>query len=129
MYAKALPNQDFLFLFASAGLGWLDQLYARCWTIEQCFQSLNGRGFNLEVTHLRCRHKLRKLVALASQASACCRSVGRQVDRKWKPIARKNHGCRATSLSRYSLPILRQLTRPTTSFHEPVARLVERLVD
>ena len=129
VYVKVLPNQDFLFLFAAAGLGWLDQLYARRWTIEQGFQNLKGRGFNLEATHWRCRHKLRKLVVLVSLAYACCRSVGLPVDRKLKSIARKNHGYRATSLSRHGLHILLQLTHPTTSFHEPVARLVERLAD
>ena len=129
VWVKALMDNDFLFLFASAGLGWLDQLYAKRWTIEQCFQNLKGRGFNLEATHLRCRHKLRKLVALVSLAYACCLSVGSLAEQKLKPIARKNHGYRATSRSRHGLNILRQLTRPGTCPHQPVARLVERLAD
>jgi len=128
-WVKALAGNDFLFLFASAGLGWLDQLYAKRWTIEQCFQNLKGRGFNLEATHLRCRHKLRKLVALVSLAYACCLSVGTLANQKLRPIARKKHGYRATSLSRHGLNILRQLTRPGTCPHQPLARLVERLVD
>lgn len=109
VWVKALPDNDFLFLFASSGLGWLDQLYARRWTIEQCFQNLKGRGFNLEGSHLRCRNKLRKLVALVSVAYACCLSVGTLADARIKPIARKNHGYRATSLPRYGLNILRQV--------------------
>jgi hypothetical protein len=129
VWVKALAGNDFLFLFASAGLGWPDQLYAKRWTIEQCFQNLKGRGFNLEATHLRCRHKLRKLVALVSLAYACCLSVGMLADQKLQPIARKNHGYRATSLSRHGLNILRQLTRPGTCPHQPLARLVERLAD
>ena len=129
VWVKALAGNDFLFLFASAGLGWLDQLYAKRWTIEQCFQNLKGRGFNLEASHLRCRHKLRKLVALVSLAYVCCLSVGSLAEQKLKPIARKNHGYRATSLSRHGLTILRQLTRPGTCPHQPVARLVERLAD
>lgn len=129
VWVKALAGNDFLFLFASAGLGWLDQLYAKRWTIEQCFQNLKGRGFNLEARHLRCRHKLRKLVALVSLAYACCLSVGTLADQKLRPIARKNHGYRATSLSRHGLNILRQLTRPNTSAHQPLARLVECLAD
>ncbi|MEJ7666639.1 MAG: transposase [Hymenobacter sp.] len=96
----------------------LDQLYAKRWTIEQCFQNLKGRGFNLEATHLRCRQKLRKLVALVSLAYALCLSVGTVAHEKIKPIARKNHGYRATSLSRHGLNILRQLTRP----HTPATR-------
>lgn len=129
VYVKALANNDFLFLFASAGLGWLDQLYARRWTIEQCFQNLKGRGFNLEATHLRCRHKLRKLVALVSLAYAFCLSVGTLADQRGQPVARKNHGYRATSLSRHGLNILRHLTRPGACPHQPLARLVERLIN
>lgn len=129
VWVKALVGNDFLFLFASAGLGWLDQLYARRWTIEQCFQNLKGRGFNLEASHLRCRHKLRKLVALVSLAYACCLRVGTLAEQQLKPIARKNHGYRATSLSRHGLNILRQLTRPGTSPYQPLAQLVERLFD
>lgn len=129
LWVKALAGGDFLFLFASAGLGWLDQLYAKRWTIEQCFRNLKGRGFNLEATHLRCRHKLRKLVALVSLAYACCLGVGLQADQKRQPIARKNHGYPATSYSRHGLNILRQLTRPGTCPHQPLARLVEGLAD
>ena len=116
-------------LFATAGLRWLDQLYAKRWTIEQCFQNLKGRGFNLEVTHLRCSQKLRKLVALVSLAYALCLSVGPVAHSQGQPIARKKHGYRAASFSRHGLHILRQLTRPDTCPHQPLARLVERLAD
>ncbi|TDN39620.1 hypothetical protein E4631_23040 [Hymenobacter sp. UV11] len=129
VWVKALAGNDFLFLFGNVGLAYMDQLYAKRWTIEQCFQNLKGRGFNLEATHLRCRHKLRKLVALVSLAYACCLSVGTLADQKLRPIARKNHGYRATSLSRHGLNVLRQLTRPSTCPDHPLARLVERLLD
>lgn len=129
VWVKALKDNEFLFLFASAGLGWLDQLYAKRWTIEQCFQNLKERGFKLEASHLRCRHKLRKLVALVSLAYAFCLSVGIQADQKCQPIARKKHGYRATSFSRHGLNILRQLTRPGACPHQPLARLVEALAD
>ena len=65
-WVKALAADEFVFLFAADGLHHLEPLYAGRWTIEQCFQNLKGRGFNLEATHLRCLHKLRKLVALVS---------------------------------------------------------------
>jgi len=67
VWVKALADNEFSFLFASPGLRGLTQLYASRWTIEQCFQNLKGRGFNLADTHLRCRHKLRKFVALAGK--------------------------------------------------------------
>ena len=43
----ALADGDFLFLFGNVGLAYLDQFYARRWTIEPCFQHLKGWGFNL----------------------------------------------------------------------------------
>jgi len=128
-WVKSLADNEFLFLFATPGLRSLAQLYARRWTIEQCFQNLKGRGFNLEATHLRCRHKLRKLVALVSLAYALCLSVGTMAHEKIKPIPRKNHGYRATSLSRYGLNLLRQLTRPHALPREPVARKTMALLD
>ena len=129
VWVKALADHEFLFLFGNVGLPYMGQLYAKRWTIEQCFQNLKGRGFNLEATHLRCHQKLRKLVALVSLAYAFCLSVGTLADQKIKPIARKNHGYRATSLSRHGLNILRQLSRPGTCSNQPLARLIERLAD
>ncbi|WP_162549987.1 transposase [Hymenobacter nivis] len=92
----------------------LGQLYARRWTIEQCFQNPKGRGFQLENSYLRCRHKLRKLLALVTLAYAFCLGVGQAADRR-TPIAHKKHGYRATSLARNDLNILRQITRPATA--------------
>ena len=129
VWVKALAAQEFLFLFATAGLNRLEQLYRRRWTIEQCFQNLKGRGFNLEASHLRCYQKLRKLVALVSLAYALCRSVGQVAHEKVKSVACKKHGYRATSLSRYGLNILRHLTRPQTRCQEPIARKINALLD
>ncbi len=128
VWVKALAEGEFLFLFGTAGLPALGQLYAKRWTIEQCFQNLKGRGFNLENSHLRCFHKLRKLVGRVSLAYAFCLSVGQAADRR-TPLARKNHGYRATSLSRHGLNMLRQLTRPATDTQTKPARLVEALLD
>ncbi|MFD2784224.1 IS4 family transposase [Hymenobacter rubripertinctus] len=129
VWVKALADNEFLFLFGNVGLAYMDQLYAKRWTIEQCFQNLKGRGFNLEASHLRCHRKLRKLVALVSLAYALCLSVGTVANAKIKPIARKNHGYRATSLSRHGLNLLRQLTRPHTAPDQPLARKVLNLLD
>ncbi len=127
-WVKALDGGDFLFLFGTVGLPYMGQLYAKRWTIEQCFQNLKGRGFNLEASHLRCRHKLRKLVALVSLAYALCLGVGTVAHATGAPAARKKHGYRANSLSRHGVNLLRQLTRPGTSPHEPLARLLEALL-
>ena len=128
VWVKALAGGEFLFLFGTSGLQQLGQLYAKRWTIEQCFQNLKGRGFNLENSHLACHHKLRKLLALVSLAYAFCLAVGHAADRR-QPIARKQHGYRATSLSRHGLNIVRQLTRPTTDAQTTANQLVERLLD
>ena len=127
-WVKALAADEFVFLFAADGLHHLEPLYAGRWTIEQCFQNLKGRGFNLENSHLACHHKLRKLLALVSLAYAFCLAVGHAADRR-QPIARKQHGYRATSLSRHGLNIVRQLTRPTTDAQTTANQLVERLLD
>jgi len=47
VWVKALAGGDFFFLSGTSGLPDLGQRYARRWTIELCFQNLNGRGFNL----------------------------------------------------------------------------------
>ena len=127
-WVKALADGEFLFLFGTSGLTSLGQFYAKRWTIEQCFQNLKERGFNLEKSHLRCHDRLRKLVALVSLAYAFCLSVGQAADRR-KPLAHKNHGYRATSLSRHGLNIVRQLTRPETDASTKLARMVEALLD
>ena len=47
VWVKAVAADAFVFLFATAGLNYLAQRYAKLWTIEQCFQNLKGRGFIL----------------------------------------------------------------------------------
>ena len=47
VWVKALDGGQFLFLFGSGDLPDLGRLYAQRWSIEQCFQNLKGRGFNL----------------------------------------------------------------------------------
>ena len=128
VWVNALADGEFLFLFGTSGLRSLGQFYAKRWTIELCFQDLKGRKFDLKNSHLRYYHKLRKLVALVSLVSAFCLSVGRAADQR-TPVARKNHGYRATSLSRHGLNIVRQLTRPDTDARIKLARTVEALLN
>jgi hypothetical protein len=71
---------------------------------------------------------MRKLVALVSLAYAFCLGVGTVADQKNQPIARKNQGYRATSLSRHDLNIIRQLSRPSMGGDEELARIVEALL-
>ena len=83
----------------------------------------------MDANHLRCFHKLRKLVALVRLAYAFCVGVGTVAHQKGKSIARKKHGYRAASLARHGLNLLRQLTRPLTRPEDPLARLVETLLN
>ena len=82
----------------------------------------------MENSHLRSLDKLRKLVALVSLADAFCLSVGQAADRR-TPVAHKNHGYRATSLSRHGLNIVRQLTSPATDARTKLARIIEVFLD
>ena len=54
--------------------------------------------------------------------------MGQAADQR-KPVARKNHGYRATSLSRHGLNIMRQLTRPVAKAGTKIARMVDALLD
>ena len=128
VWVKSLAEGEFLVLFGTAGLTSLGQFYAKRWTIEQCFQNLKGQGLNLKNSHLRSYNKLRKFVALVRLAYAFCLSVGQAADRRTQ-VAHKNHGYRATSLSRHGLNIVRQLTRPAADARTRIARIVEVLLD
>jgi hypothetical protein len=125
---QALAEGDFHFLFASAEVADPAALYARRWGIEQCFQNLKGRGFDLQKSHLQCPHKLLTLVALASLAYAFCLRVGQNAAVNGRPIARKKHGHPATSESRHGLNIWRQITRPHTVPTDAIAQQVTDLL-
>lgn len=126
---QLLEGGDFFYLFASDGLRGLATLYARRWGIEQCFQNLKGRGFDLEKTHLRCPNKLHTLLALVSLAYAFCLRVGHHAREQGAPVARKNHGYPANSLSRHGLNRWRQISRPNTSPADAIAQQVLALLE
>lgn len=110
-WIKDLGKGEFLFLFGTAPLKFMGQFYRKRWTIEACFQNLKKRGFNLELTHLKCLEKLKKLVALVSVAYSFCLNVGVYCHRKVQSVKVKNHGYKANSFSRYGLNQLRELCR------------------
>ena len=108
----ALAGGGYLFLFRTANVAFLGQFYRKRRTIEQCFQNLKGRGFDLRSTHLHCRDKLKKLLALVRLTYALCLSPGRRHHRKVQPITTKKHGRKSTSFSRRGLDLIREITRP-----------------
>ena len=107
----ALVGGEYLFLFGTANVAFLGQFYRKRWTIEACFQNLEGRGFALRGTHLQCRSKLKKLVGLVSMAYTLCMCVGTHIHEKIQPVKTKNNGYKRASFSRYGLNALRQYTR------------------
>ena len=108
----ALAGGEYLFLFGTVPVTFMGPFYRKRWTIEACFQNLKGRGFDLRSSHLQCRDKLKKLLALVSLAYALCLSLGNYYHRKVKNIAIKKHGRKSTSFSRRGLDVIREITRP-----------------
>ena len=107
MYAKQLKD-DILFLFGTAKMEYLPQLYKKRWRIECFFQNVKKRGFNLEDTHLSKLEKLKKLVALVSIAYAFAANMGLHHHKRIEPIPIKNHGYKANSFSRKGINLIRE---------------------
>lgn len=112
VWLKKLETGEWLYLFGTAQVGYLGQLYRKRWTIETVFQSFKQRGFNLEATHLKDSVKLQKLIGLVSLAYGFCRSLGLLYHQHIKPISRKNHGYLGNSLTRKGIDLLREWLRP-----------------
>jgi|AntAceMinimDraft_5_1070358.scaffolds.fasta_scaffold69132_1 hypothetical protein len=115
VWLSLLENGEYLFLFGTATLEFMGQLYRKRWSIESCFQNLKGRGFNLEATHLKSLTKLKKLVALVSIAYSFCVGLGLYFHRKVQNIKTKKHGRKSVSLSRHGLNLIREISRDQTT--------------
>lgn len=108
VYAKQLPDGDFLFLLGTTKMELLPQMYKKRWRIEAFFQNIKKRGFNLEDTHLKCFRKLKKLVGLVSLAYAIVANIGLHHHKRVQLIATKNHGYKENSFSRKGINIVRE---------------------
>ncbi|MDJ1470309.1 transposase [Xanthocytophaga flava] len=84
VWVKALADGDFLFLFGTARVDFLGQLYQRRWTIETVFHTFKERGFDLEKSHVKSLSKLKKLIALVSIAYSMCISMACIYIKKYK---------------------------------------------
>lgn len=90
------------------------KIYKERWSIEVFFQSIKGRGFDLEDTHLDDIKKIAKLFMLTGISFAICLTIGAYEDAVEKEIPVKNHGYKANSYFRHGLNALREvLARPT----------------
>jgi Transposase DDE domain len=83
-------------------------VYKNRWSIEVFFQSLKGRGFNLEMTHTSDAVEMLKLFALLCMAFLLSFIVGLEID-KVIPIPVKNHGYKANSFFRTGRDFIRQV--------------------
>ena len=64
--------------------------YLRRWEVECLFQSLKGRGFRFEETHLTDLEKIKKLMAVLAIGFAWSHKIGEWLAAK-KPIFLKDH--------------------------------------
>ncbi len=83
-------------------------VYKNRWSIEVFFQSLKGRGFNLEMTHNSDPIEIRKLFALLCMAFLLCFVVGLEIN-KVTPIPIKNHGYKENSFFRAGRDFIRKV--------------------
>ena len=83
-------------------------VYKNRWSIEVFFQSLKGRGFNMESTHLDTPIKMRSMFMLLCMAFILCLRVGLVID-KIHPIPIKNHGYKANSFFRVGKDFIKTL--------------------
>jgi transposase len=119
VYLKKLPDDDYLFLIGTvADPKHLGQIYRKRWTIESFFQSLKGRGFDIESTHIKEAQKLKKLVAVVCIAFAVCISLGIYQDKKVKKIKIKKHGYKANSFCRVGIDLIKELCRKSVEVFE-----------
>ncbi|MDF9795088.1 hypothetical protein OKW21_006692 [Catalinimonas alkaloidigena] len=105
---RRLANREMLYVIGTHFAKQLPHIYRKRWTIEVFFQSLKGRGFKLEGSHLRSLDKWKKLFALVCIAFAICLSLGREFLDKTQKVAIKKHGYPAKSTFRRGLDWFRQ---------------------
>lgn len=72
-------------------------MYRYRWSIEVFFQSIKGRDFNLEDSHLSSIDKVKNIFVCI--AFALCMSVGIEYYKKVQKIPIKNHRYKAKSFS------------------------------
>src|ERR1700733_12328971 len=85
--------------------------YLRRWEIESLFQSLKGRGFRFEETHITDLERIKKLMAVLAIGFVWAHRIGEWLAEK-KPIIFKNHKNQIRpqySYFRYGLDFFRDL--------------------
>jgi len=92
--------------------------YKKRWQIETLFQSLKGRGFHLEETHLIRPERLKLLIAVLGIAFVWALRVGLCLNES-NPVRVKKHGRLSQSLFRLGLDRLSEaVIRRSYQYHE-----------
>jgi hypothetical protein len=107
---KRLEGDKFLIVISNTLSDVLSD-YSLRWKIECLFQSLKGRGFDLEIGHLTDQSRLKSFLGILALAVCCCFKVGLWLD-ETKPLKLKKHGRRALSVLRRGLDLLQMLLAP-----------------
>jgi Transposase DDE domain len=83
-------------------------LYAKRWDIETMFKALKTNGFNLEMSHIKCRDKFKKLLQITAISFAIAVKAGK-LQHQFKPIPfRKTVKTKLYSWFKYGLNALNQ---------------------
>jgi len=101
--------------------------YQNRWSIEVFFQSIKGRGLNIENTHLEDVVRIKKLVAMVCLAFVWCLTIGVWKDQAIKDIRIKNHGYKANSFFRYGLNHLRRIFRNISNRRSQFLNFIDNL--
>ena len=109
-------EEDHLIILTNTGAKGALAAYRGRWSIEIFFQSVKGRGFQIEKTHLQDYDRLRKLMAMCAIAFAMALRVGIIFNDYVKAIKVKNHGYKANSFFRHGLEKIREAIRLTDQF-------------
>lgn len=104
-------NPDFLMVLTNTFAHKALAMYRNRWSIEVFFQSIKGRGFNLEESHLKDINKVKNLFAFVCIAFALCLSTGIEHHKKIQKIPVKNHTYKAKSFFRKGLDVIRNILR------------------
>lgn len=109
---KSIKSKDrYLFVLTNTTGEQACEAYRKRWSIEVFFQSIKGRGFNFEQTHLQDLVRLRKLFAMAALAFAICLNMGIWWNDTIKKIKIKNHGYKRNSFFRFGKDRIREAKR------------------
>ena len=87
-----VKGDNYLIVLTNANPKLALEMYEKRWSIEVFFQSIKGRGFQLEKTQLKILKYIKKLFALVSIAFAICFATGVWKDENQESIPIKKHG-------------------------------------